>query len=197
MNVATKRTATIRRATLETQIDVTVDLDGSGASEIATGIGFLDHMLTALSKHSKIDIKLGCTGDLHIDDHHTAEDCSLALGQAIDQALGERRGITRFGSAHAPLDESLARAVIDLSGRPWPEIHLDLKRERIGEIACENLVHCLRSLAIALRANLHVDVLRGDNDHHKVEACFKALARPLRQSIKREGDALPSTKGAL
>jgi imidazoleglycerol phosphate dehydratase HisB len=178
---------------------VTVDLniDGTGKAEIETGIGFLDHLLTALTKHARFDLVLKAEGDLHIDDHHTAEDCALALGAALDQALGERRGIARFGDAHVPLDCSLARAVVDLSGRPWPEIDLQFKREALGGLACENIEHVLISLAMAARMNLHVDVLRGNNDHHKAEASFKAVARALRAAVARDGDDVPSTKGVL
>ncbi|MEK6703323.1 MAG: imidazoleglycerol-phosphate dehydratase, partial [Planctomycetota bacterium] len=142
-----KRTATISRKTKETEIAVTVNLDGTGAASVSTGIGFLDHMLGALAKHSGIDISLACKGDLHIDDHHTAEDCALALGQAIDQALGDRRGIARYGFAYAPLDESLARAVLDFSGRPCSVANLMLTREKVGELAVENVPHVFRSLA--------------------------------------------------
>lgn len=193
----TNRTATVARKTKETDISVTVDLDGAGVAQVSTGIGFLDHMLTTLSKHSKIDISVACSGDLHIDDHHTAEDCALALGAALDQALGDRSGIRRFGYAYAPLDEALARAVIDLSGRPSPEIHLDLKREAIGGLATENLAHVLSSLCVATRSSLHVDVLRGFNDHHKAEASFKAVALALRQAVSRDEGGIPSTKGVL
>ena len=161
------------------RIDIELDLDGTGKIEISTGIGFMDHMLTALAFHSGMDLKLVCDGDLHIDDHHTAEDCALALGSAIDAALGPRKGIKRFGYAYAPLDEALARTVIDLSGRPWPEIHLDLQREMVGTWACENITHFFQSLAMTLKCSLHVDVIRGDNDHHKAEAAFKSLALSL------------------
>lgn len=192
------RTATITRATRETKITCTVNLDGTGESRIATGIGFLDHMLTALSKHSGIDIDLACTGDLHIDDHHTAEDCALTLGQALDQALASRLGITRFASAYAPLDESLARAVLDLSGRPLAVVNLMLLRDSIGTLAAENVPHFFRSLATTLRATLHLDILRGENDHHKAEAAFKALALALKQAVARTASTdVPSTKGSL
>ena len=170
-----QRVARVSRKTSETDVSVDLVLDGSGRADVQTGIGFLDHMLGSLTKHAAFDLKLRCRGDLEIDDHHTAEDCALVLGQALDQALGERRGIVRFGHAYAPLDEALARAVVDLSGRPWPAIDLALSRERLGTIACENLVHVLQSLAISARASIHVDVLKGENDHHKVEAAFKAL----------------------
>ena len=194
-----ERKAQVQRKTSETDIRCEVWLDGTGKADIHTGIGFLDHMLTALAKHSRIDVTLHCKGDLHIDDHHTAEDCSLALGAALDQALGERRGIRRFGSAYAPLDEALARSVLDLSGRPHPAIDLGLTREALGGLACENVTHVLQSLAVALRATLHVDVLKGDNDHHRAEAAFKATALALRMAVALDGDAnaVPSTKGVL
>lgn len=192
------RIAAIHRRTNETDISIEINLDGVGSSKVDTGIGFLDHMLTALSKHGRFDLRLSCKGDLEVDDHHTAEDCALALGSAIDQALGERRGIARFGSSFAPMDESLARAVIDLSGRPSPAIDLQLVRDSIGPIACENIIHFFVSLAINLRASVHVDVLRGTNDHHKAEAAFKAMGMALRAAISLTGeDDIPSTKGLL
>lgn len=193
-----RRIARIERKTRETEIVVDIDLDGTGDADINTGIGFLDHMLTTLARHSRIDLKLTCQGDLDVDGHHTSEDCALAVGQAIDKALGARRGIVRFGHAYAPLDEALARCVIDLSGRPWPEIALGLKRERIGTMATENITHVFESLAISLRANLHVDLIRGRNDHHRAEAAFKACALALRTALGRTGEsAYPSTKGVL
>ncbi len=192
------RTANIERTTNETRIGVSVGLDGSGSVTVDTGIGFLDHMIDALGKHARIDIGLSCSGDLGVDDHHTAEDCALALGSAIDVALGERRGIARFGSAYAPMDEALARAVVDLSGRPSPVIDLGLARDSIGAIACENITHFFQSLTVSLRASVHVDVLRGSNDHHKAEAAFKALAMALREAVAITGeDGVPSTKGVL
>ncbi len=190
--------AQLQRKTAETRIEVSVELEGRGEARVRTGIGFLDHLLTALAKHARFDVTLTCEGDLEVDDHHTAEDCALALGGAIDEALGERRGIRRFGSAYAPLDEALARAVVDLSGRPWPAIDLGLRRERLGALACENVGHVLRSLAFALRAAIHVDVLKGENDHHRAEAAFKALALALREAVASDGtDEVPSTKGVL
>ncbi len=192
------RQAAISRETLETKITLELTLDGSGRAEVATGIGFFDHMLTALAKHARFDLVLKCAGDLGVDDHHTVEDCALAIGQALDRALGERRGIARFGSAFAPLDEALARAVVDLSGRPCAVIELGLKREALGELACENLSHCFTSLATTGRMALHVDVLRGMNDHHRAEAAFKATALALREAVRIEGpDQVPSTKGVL
>lgn len=192
------RTAAINRKTGETDITVTVNLDGGGRAEVLTGIGFLDHLLAALARHSGIDIALTCGGDLHVDDHHTAEDCALALGEAVDAALGERRGFARFGSAYAPLDEALARAVVDLSGRPFAVVELQLEREAIGGLACENIPHFVASLATTMRAAVHLDVLRGENDHHKAEAAFKALALALRAALTRNAnDDVPSTKGVL
>lgn len=192
------RSVEISRKTKETDIQLKLDLDGTGNGTIDTGLGFLDHMLVAFAKHGRLDLHLRCEGDRHIDDHHTAEDCALALGQALDQALGDRRGINRFGFAYAPLDEALARVVIDLSGRPTAVVNLDLKREYVGDIATENLRHVFISLAMSSKSTLHVDVLRGDNDHHKAEAAFKALALALRHAIAPSGhDDVPSTKGVL
>ncbi|MFZ9887154.1 MAG: imidazoleglycerol-phosphate dehydratase HisB [Myxococcota bacterium] len=192
------RSVSLERVTRETRVSLELNLDGAGQVSVTTGVGFLDHLLTALAMHARFDLTLRCEGDTHIDDHHTAEDCALTLGEALLRALGDKRGITRFGTGHAPLDEALARAVVDLSGRPLPVIHLDLKRESIGQLACENMTHVLQSLAIAGRMALHVDVLRGDNDHHKVEAAFKATALALREAVRRDGSAfLPSTKGSL
>ncbi|MDF1660960.1 MAG: imidazoleglycerol-phosphate dehydratase HisB [Planctomycetota bacterium] len=191
------RRSELSRTTKETDIHCVLELDGEGRGDIATGIGFLDHMLTALAKHSRINLTLSCTGDLHIDDHHTAEDCALTLGQALDEALGDRRGIRRFASAYAPLDEALARAVIDFSGRPYAVIDLGLKREMLGTLACENIGHFFTSLAMASKSCFHVDVLRGINDHHRSEAAFKALALALRQAVALDGDSIPSTKGVI
>ena len=191
------RTWSSNRETKETNIDLELNLDGTGKTEIETGIGFLDHMLTALAFHSRLDLKLKCVGDLHVDDHHTAEDCALALGTAIDNALGRRTGIKRFGYAYAPLDEAMARTVIDLSGRPWPEIHLQLEREMVGTWACENITHFFQSLAMTLKCSLHVDVLRGTNDHHRAEAAFKSCAKALREALTRTDGEVPSTKGVL
>jgi len=193
-----ERTASVKRKTLETAIDLTLTLDGQGTADIHTGLGFLDHLLITLARHARLDLRLSCQGDLHIDDHHTVEDCGLALGQALRQALGERRGITRFGSALAPLDEALARAVVDLSGRPFATINLDLRREALGNLATENITHFLQSLATASLMTLHVDLLRGENDHHRAEAAFKATALALRQAMAQDGSsAIPSSKGTL
>ena len=196
-DVSARRAAATRK-TLETAIAVELSLDGSGRAEVATGIGFLDHMLGALARHARFDLSLKCQGDLDIDDHHTVEDCALALGQVLDQALAERRGIARFGSAYAPLDEALARAVVDLSGRPCAVVELGLARETLGGLACENVAHFFISLATTGRMALHLDVLRGANDHHRAEAAFKATALALRQAVRLEGpDQVPSTKGVL
>lgn len=191
------RRATVERKTKETDISLSVNIDGSGVSEISTGIGFLDHMLTALSKHGRMDLTLSCKGDLHVDDHHSVEDCGIVLGQAVKAALGDLRGITRYGYAYAPLDESLSRAVVDISGRPFADVNLNLQRERIGNLSCEMLPHFLSSFATSAAITLHVDVLKGENDHHRAEAAFKALALALRTAFKREGTDIPSTKGVL
>jgi imidazoleglycerol-phosphate dehydratase len=194
----TPRAATVTRNTRETAVTATLVLDGTGKAEVNTGVGFLDHLLETLARHARLDLTLSCRGDLAVDDHHTAEDCALALGGALDQALGERRGVTRFGWAYAPLDEALARAVVDLSGRPFADVALDLEREAIGGLACENVPHLFRSLAGAARLTLHVDVLKGENDHHRAEAAVKALALALRQAVAPSGfDDVPSTKGTL
>jgi imidazoleglycerol-phosphate dehydratase len=191
------RTARIVRNTRETQIEVELNLDGTGVCGVDTGIGFLDHMLAQLARHGHLDLRIKCNGDLEIDDHHTAEDCALALGHAVTDALGDRSGIARFGHAYAPLDEALCRVVLDFSGRPHAEVELGLVRESLGGLACENVDHFLRSFATAARATLHVDVLRGRNDHHKAEAAFKALALALRAAVRVDGDGIPSTKGVL
>ena len=191
------RRATVERKTKETDISLSVNIDGSGVSEISTGIGFLDHMLTALSKHGRMDLTLSCKGDLHVDDHHSVEDCGIVLGQAVKAALGDLRGITRYGYAYAPLDESLSRAVVDISGRPFADVNLNLQRERIGNLSCEMLPHFFSSFATSAAITLHVDVLKGKNDHHRAESAFKALALALRTAFKREGTDIPSTKGVL
>ena len=194
----TQRIAELTRTTKETDITCRLNLDGTGQVEVNTGIGFFDHMLTALGKHARFDLMLTCNGDLHIDDHHSVEDCALILGSCLDEALGERKGIVRFASAYAPLDEALCRAVVDLSGRPYPEIAMGLTRERLGELACENIPHFFESFAITARMSLHVDVLKGRNDHHRSEATFKAVALVLRQAVALDGTSdVPSTKGML
>ena len=194
----TSRTATVARRTTETEIALTLSLDGTGTIRVATGIGFLDHLLTALAFHARFDLDLQCSGDLDVDDHHTVEDTALALGQALRDALGDRAGVARFGAMYAPLDEALARAVVDLSGRPYARIALGLTRERLGTLSCENIPHLLRSFATAAAITLHVDVLEGANDHHRAEAAFKATALALRQAVALDGrSTVPSTKGTL
>ena len=192
------RSAQITRRTNETEIEVTLSLDGGGGAEVETGLPFLDHMIATLARHARLDLTLACRGDLEVDDHHTSEDCALAIGAAVDQALGERRGIVRFGHAYAPLDEALARATIDFSGRAYSVIYLGLARDELGGWAAENIGHFFRSFASAARATLHVELLRGANDHHRTEAAFKALALAVRQAVARDGGAeIPSTKGSL
>ncbi len=195
----TTRVASVRRETHETKIALTLALDGSGKASIATGLAFLDHMLTALAVHARFDLDLRCSGDLSVDDHHSVEDSALTLGQALDQALGDRRGIARFAAAYAPLDEALVRVVVDLSGRPCASVDLGLRRDMIGAVACENITHFLVSLASAGRMSLHVDMIRGENDHHKAEAAFKALALALRDAVSTDPrtGGIPSTKGML
>ncbi len=193
-----ERTARVERKTKETDIAVSVTLDGTGISSVETGLNFLDHLLDALVRHSRMDVELTCKGDLHVDDHHTVEDCAIALGEAVGQALGDKRGIYRFGSAYAPLDEALARAVIDLSGRPYAFVELGLRREKLGDTSTEMIGHALSSFATAAKMTLHVDLLRGHNDHHRAEAAFKALALALRHAIAHDGTSdVPSTKGVL
>ncbi len=198
MTVKAPRNGSISRTTRETDIRCEIDLDGPGERSIRTGLGFLDHMLDALSTHSGVSIRIACTGDLHVDDHHTVEDVAIALGQALDAALGDRAGIARFGWAIVPLDEALSRASIDLATRAGGYVDLGLKREAIGGVACENLSHFFRSLAASGRFTIHVDVLKGENDHHRVESAFKAAALALRQAIALSGtQGVPSTKGVL
>ena len=194
------RTATIHRKTNETEIAVQLDLDGSGVYEVSTGIGFLDHMLEQLSRHSLIDLKLKAIGDLHIDQHHTTEDSGIALGTAIAQALGDRKGITRYGTAYAPMDETLTRCAIDISGRPFLVWRSAFTQPKLGELDTELVEHFFHSVAGAAGITLHVETLYGRNNHHIVESAFKAFARALRQAIEidpRKGDAVPSTKGTL
>jgi imidazoleglycerol-phosphate dehydratase len=194
------RQGTVSRTTAETSIAVSLDLDGSGRYEIATGVGFLDHMLEQLSRHSLIDLTVRATGDLHIDTHHTTEDSGIAIGQAFAQALGDKRGIQRFGHAYAPMDEALTRVAIDISGRPWLVWRTEFSQPKLGDLDTELVEHWFHSFAQAAGITLHVETLYGRNNHHIVESCFKGLARALRAAIEpdaRKGDAIPSTKGTL
>jgi imidazoleglycerol-phosphate dehydratase/histidinol-phosphatase len=189
------RTASVTRRTKETSIRVSVDLDRVGEPHARTGLGFFDHMLEQIGKHGGFTLAIDCDGDTHIDEHHTIEDCALALGQALRQALGDKRGIGRYGFT-LPMDESAASAALDLSGRPYFVFEGNFPRERVGEVPTELVPHFFRSLCETLGANLHLTVY-GENAHHMVEACFKVVARTLRQALRREGAELPSTKGAL
>ncbi|UYK78381.1 bifunctional histidinol-phosphatase/imidazoleglycerol-phosphate dehydratase HisB [Xanthomonas sacchari] len=189
------RRARVQRDTKETRIAVELDLDLARDPHCATGLPFFDHMLEQIGKHGGFALDVRADGDLHIDEHHTIEDTGLALGQALRQALGDKRGIGRYGFT-LPMDETLASAALDFSGRPYFVFEGEFKRERVGDMPTELVPHFFRSLCDAAGLNMHLSV-RGDNDHHKVEACFKALARALRQALKREGAALPSTKGVL
>ncbi|HET7371278.1 MAG TPA: imidazoleglycerol-phosphate dehydratase HisB, partial [Gammaproteobacteria bacterium] len=189
------RRANVERKTRETDIAVCVDLDDDRFQRVDTGIGFFDHMLEALVRHAGFSLTIRCVGDLHVDVHHTVEDCALTLGAALDRALGERRGITRFGFT-LPMDEALASAAIDLSGRPRFVLNGHFPRDAVGAFPTEMVVHFFQSLSDALRMTLHLTIT-GDNTHHMVEACFKAVARCLRQAMRRDGDALPTTKGLL
>ena len=191
------RRSEFNRETTEVTITGHLDLDGTGVSQVKTGLGFLDHMLGAFARHGRFDLELVASGDTEVDDHHTVEDCAIVLGRALDEVLGDRNGITRFGYAYAPLDESLTRAVIDLSGRPWPEISIEFTRDAIGEVATENIIHFLNSFAVEGRMALHVDLIRGQNDHHKAESAFKALAIALRSAVSQSDGGIPSTKGTL
>lgn len=189
------RTALVQRNTRETRLHVSVDLDRVADANVSTGLGFFDHMLEQLGKHGGFALELRCEGDLHIDEHHTIEDSALALGQALREALGDKRGIGRYGFS-LPMDEALASAALDFSGRPCCVFTGQFRRECVGDMPTELVPHFFRSLCDGAGLNLHLQ-LSGDNDHHKIEACFKAFARALRQAVRRDGSELPSTKGAL
>lgn len=194
------RTATIARNTSETKIDVTVNLDGTGAYEVSTGIGFFDHMLEQLSRHSLIDLAVRTEGDLHIDQHHTVEDTGLAIGEAIAKALGEKRGIRRYAEALSPMDETLTRVAIDISGRPYLVWKTEFSQKRLGEMDTEMFEHFFHSFAQTAGVTLHIETLYGQNNHHIAESAFKGLARALRTAVEidpRKADAIPSTKGTL
>lgn len=194
------RTAKITRKTAETEIVVDIDLDGSGSYDNQTGVGFFDHMLDQLARHSLIDMTIRATGDLHIDDHHTVEDTGIALGQALAQALDDKRGIRRYGACLLPMDDALVRAALDLSGRPYLVWNVDLPTQQIGRFDCELVREFFQAFATHGGITLHVDALHGINSHHIAEAAFKAMARALRDAVEtdpRKADAIPSTKGAL
>ena len=194
------RKGTVKRTTKETDIDVSVDLDGTGRSQIATCIGFLDHMLDLLARHSRMDITAKAKGDLHIDDHHTAEDVGIALGQAVKQALGDMKGITRYADVHLPMDEALSRVAIDVSGRPMLVFKVKFVRDKIGTFDTELVNEWFQAFAMNAGITLHVETLYGTNDHHISESCFKALARALRMALAidpRAANEIPSTKGSL
>ncbi|MCC7259471.1 MAG: imidazoleglycerol-phosphate dehydratase HisB [Alphaproteobacteria bacterium] len=194
------RTATVERNTHETKIRVSVNLDGSGGYKVATGIGFLDHMMEQLSRHSLIDLTVEAKGDLHIDYHHTTEDVGIAVGQAVSEALGDRKGITRYGSALIPMDETLSRVALDLSGRPYWVWKVEFSKPKLGEMDTELFKEWFQAFALHAGATLHVENLYGENNHHIIESCYKGLARSLREAIAidpRKSDAIPSTKGTL
>jgi imidazoleglycerol-phosphate dehydratase len=194
------RKATVKRTTKETDVAVSVDLDGRGEAAIATGIGFLDHMLDLLSRHSRIDMTVKAAGDLHIDHHHTTEDVGIALGQAVKQALGDMRGITRYADVHLPMDEALTRVAIDISGRPFLVFEAAFGRDKIGTFDTELVKEWFQAFAMNAGITLHVETLYGTNDHHISESCFKGLARALRAAVAvdpRSKDEVPSTKGSL
>ena len=194
------RNASVERATKETSIAVTVELDGTGAYDVSTGIGFLDHMLEQLSRHSLIDLTVKAKGDLHIDFHHTTEDSGLAIGEAVGKALGERTGIRRFGAALSPMDETLTRVALDASNRPYLVWKVHFRRPKLGDMDTELFKEWFQAFAQAAGVTLHIENLYGENNHHIVESCFKGLARSLRQAIEidpRRADEVPSTKGVL
>jgi imidazoleglycerol-phosphate dehydratase len=198
--MAPARIAKVVRTTSETDIAVEVNLDGTGTYEVSTGIGFLDHMIEQFSRHSLIDVTCQINGDLHVDQHHTTEDSAIAIGHAILEALGDKAGIGRYGLAYSPMDETLARVALDISGRPWLVWNAKFTQERLGEMDTELFQHWFHSVAQAVGITLHVEVLYGVNNHHIIEGIFKGFARAMRQAVERDprkGGAVPSTKGQL
>ena len=194
------RTVSLSRDTRETQIQVQINLDGSGLSDLATGLPFLDHMLDQVARHGLIDITVKAVGDLHIDAHHTVEDVGITLGQALDKALGSKMGVRRYGHAYVPLDEALSRVVVDLSGRPGLDYHVEYPRALIGDFDVDLLREFFQGLVNHAKITVHIDALRGRNAHHIAETIFKAFGRALRMAVEpdpRAGDAMPSTKGSL
>jgi len=194
------RAGAVKRATKETQIEVAVDLDGTGQADVETGIGFFDHMLDLLARHSRIDVTVRAKGDLHVDHHHTTEDVGIALGQAVKQALGDMKGITRYASVHMPMDETLTRVALDVSGRPFLVFKAAFAKDKIGAFDTELVEEWFRAFAMNAGLTLHVETLYGGNDHHIAESCFKGLARALRSALAidpRAAGEVPSTKGSL
>ncbi|PID61016.1 MAG: imidazoleglycerol-phosphate dehydratase [Gammaproteobacteria bacterium] len=195
-----ERRASIARKTSETAIEITLDLDGSGKGEFRTGVPFFEHMLDQIARHGLFDIRVDCDGDTHIDDHHSVEDVGIALGAAFAEALGDRRGINRYGHAYVPLDEALSRVVIDFSGRPGLFFHADFRRDKVGTFDVDLVPEFFQGFANHARATLHLDLIRGVNDHHRIETLFKAFGRALRMACsidERAAGAMPSTKGVL
>jgi imidazoleglycerol-phosphate dehydratase len=200
MTAFAARTAKVQRDTRETQITVAINLDGTGLCKVATGIGFFDHMLDQIARHGLIDLEIHAAGDLHIDGHHTVEDVGITLGQALAQAVGDKRGIRRYGHAYVPLDEALSRVVIDCSGRPGLYLHADFKAGAVGGFDTQLVFEFFQGLVNHALLTVHIDNLKGDNAHHQIETIFKAFGRALRQAVERDarlGDAVPSTKGTL
>ncbi|MDJ0979758.1 MAG: imidazoleglycerol-phosphate dehydratase HisB [Erythrobacter sp.] len=194
------RTGSIKRGTAETRIEISVNLDGTGAYDVSTGIGFLDHMVEQFSKHSLIDVTMKVEGDLHVDQHHTTEDCAIALGQALSEALGNKAGITRYGSAYSPMDETLSRVALDISGRPYLVWKAGFTQEKLGEWDTELIEHWFYSVAQSAGLTLHMELLYGTNNHHICESLYKGFARAMRIAVERDprkGESVPSTKGQL
>ncbi len=191
------REAILKRETKETQISLELNLDGTGQSEVNTGIGFFDHMLTLFAFHGKFDLKLSAKGDLEVCDHHTVEDCGIALGTAFKEALGDKKGIERYGSFTIPMDETLANVTLDISGRPYLVFNCEFKREQVGSLSTEMVEEFLRAFAFNAGITLHVNVYYGKNDHHKIEAVFKALGRSLKTAAAITSDEIPSSKGII
>lgn len=195
-----ERKAQVERNTLETRIRVAINLDGTGQSQFATGVPFLEHMLDQIARHGLVDLEINADGDLHIDDHHTVEDIGITLGQAFAKAIGDKQGVRRYGHAYVPLDEALSRVVLDLSGRPGLEMHIDYTRERVGSFDVDLFEEFFRGFVNHARVTLHIDNLRGTNSHHQIETVFKAFGRALRMAVEedpRMAGVTPSTKGAL
>jgi imidazoleglycerol-phosphate dehydratase len=194
------RKASVRRTTKETDVEVAVDLDGTGVADIQTGVGFFDHMLDLLARHSRIDLTVKAKGDLHIDHHHTTEDVGIALGQAVKRALGDMKGITRYADVHLPMDEALTRVALDISGRPFLVFKAEFSRDKVGSFDTELVQEWFQAFAMNAGITLHVETLHGSNDHHIAESCFKGLARALRTAVSidpRAAGEVPSTKGRL